>query len=152
MDAGADRHGEGPEGATAREMSGAVTDTHALVWFALGPGRRLGRRARTLFERAERGQATIYVPVLVLVEVAEAIRRRALRCEGGFSRWAERLLTTGRFVAADLTPAIVLAAEGLYTIPERGDRLIAATALHLDAALITRDAALARVPGLSTVW
>ncbi len=58
------------------------------------------------------GQATIYVPVLVLAEVAEAIRRGDLRCDGGFSRWAEWLLPSGRFVAADLTPSIVLSAGG----------------------------------------
>lgn len=136
----------------ANEVSVAVTDTHALIWYALGPGRRLGRRARALFERADRGQATIYVPVLVLIEVAEAIRRGAIRCEGGFSRWADRLLSTGRYMAADLTPAIVLAAEGLYTIGERGDRLIAATAVHLECALITMDPAMGRVPGMRTVW
>jgi len=133
-------------------MSVAVTDTHALVWYALGPQRKLGRRARAMFERADRGHATIYVPVLVLVEIAEAIRRGAIRSEGGFSRWTERLLTSGRFVAADLTPAIVLKAEGLYAIPERGDRLIAATAAHLECPLITKDPAVARLPRLTTLW
>jgi PIN domain nuclease of toxin-antitoxin system len=133
-------------------MSVAVTDTHALVWYALGPPRNLGRRARTMFERAERGQATIYVPVLVLVELAEAVRRGAIRCEGGFSRWTDRLLASGRFLAADLTPAIVLTAGGLYAIRERGDRLIAATAAHLDCPLITKDPSIARLPHLATLW
>lgn len=133
-------------------MSIAVTDTHALIWYALGPQRRLGRRARALFERAERGQATIYVPVLVLVELAEAIRRGVIRTEGGFSRWTERLFASGRFVAANLTTAIVVEAEGLYSIPERGDRLIAATARHLDSPLITKDPVIARAPHVQTVW
>jgi PIN domain nuclease of toxin-antitoxin system len=133
-------------------MTIAVTDSHALIWYAMGPGRRLGRAARALFARAERGEATIYVPTLVLVEVAEAIRRGALRYDGGFSRWARALLSAGRFVAADLSAGVVLEAEGLYTIRERGDRLIAATAVHLDCPLITRDPALARVPSLATVW
>jgi PIN domain nuclease of toxin-antitoxin system len=133
-------------------MSVAVTDAHALVWYAMGPHRKLGRRARALFERAEGGRATIYVPVLVLVEIAEAIRRGAIRCDGGFSRWAQRLLSSGRFLTADLTPAIVLQAEGLYAVPERGDRLIAATAWHLECPLLTKDPALARLPGLATIW
>jgi PIN domain nuclease of toxin-antitoxin system len=130
----------------------AVTDSHALIWYAMGPGRRLGRAARALFARAERGEATIYVPALVLVEVAEAIRRGALRLDGGFSRWARALLASGGFVAADLTADVVLEADGLYAIRERGDRLIAATAVHLECPLITRDPALARVPSLTTVW
>lgn len=130
----------------------AVTDSHALIWYAMGPGRRLGRAARAVFGRAERGEATIYVPTLVLVEVAEAVRRGALRFDGGFSRWARALLASGRFVAADLTADVVLEADGLYAIRERGDRLIAATAVHLECPLITRDPALARVPSLATVW
>jgi PIN domain nuclease of toxin-antitoxin system len=133
-------------------MSVAVTDSHALIWYAMGPHRKLGRRARTLFERAESGQATIYIPVLVLVEVAEAIRRGLIRCDGGFSRWSERLLASGRFVAADLTPAIVLRGEGLYAVPERGDRLIAATASYFECPLISKDPAMERLPGLTTIW
>jgi PIN domain nuclease of toxin-antitoxin system len=133
-------------------MSAAVTDSHALIWYAMGPHRKLGRRARSLFARAERGQATIYVPTLVLVEIAEAVRRGVLRCDGGFSRWAERLLSSGRFLAADLTSEIVLEAESLYVISERGDRLIAATAARLDVPLVTNDPAIARVPAIETIW
>jgi PIN domain nuclease of toxin-antitoxin system len=133
-------------------MSVAATDTHALIWYAMGPHRKLGRRALKLFERAERGRATIFVPVLVLVEVAEAIRRRAIRCDEGFVRWAERLLASGHFLAADLTPGIVLEAEALYIVPERGDRLIAATAAHLGCPLITSDPTIRRVPALATIW
>lgn len=130
----------------------AVTDTHALIWYAMGPQRRLGRRARSIFTQAERGQATIYVPVLVLVELAEAIRRGVIRCDGGFTRWSDQLFSTANFIAADLTTDVVAKAEGLYAIPERGDRLIAATASALDAPLITKDPAIARILGLKTLW
>lgn len=133
-------------------MSVFVTDTHALIWYAMGPGRRLGRRAREAFERAERRQATIYVPVLALVEIAEAIRRGGVRCEPGFRRWSERLLAAGGFFAADLTPAIVLEAEGLYGISERGDRLIAATAASFGCPLITSDADIGHAGGIATIW
>lgn len=133
-------------------MSVAVTDSHALIWYAMGPSRKLGRRARGLFARAESGQATIYVPSLVLVEIAEAVRRGVIVCEGGFSRWAERLLASGHFPSADLSADVVLEAEALYAIPERGDRLIAATAAHLDVPLITNDPAMTRVPSIRTIW
>ena len=133
-------------------MSVAVTDTHALIWFALGPSRRLGRHARALFERAERRQATIFVPVLVLVELSEAIRRGTVRCDGGFSRWSGELLASGGFIAADLTKDAVFEAERLYGIPERGDRLIAATAAALGCPLITSDSHLTRHAGVTTIW
>lgn len=133
-------------------MRAAVTDTHALIWYAMGRHRKLGRAARTLFEQAERGDARICVPTLVLVEIAEAMRREVLRAADGFTAWSERLLFSGHFVAVDLTAAIVSEAESLYVIPERGDRLIAATAAHLDAPLITRDPQVARVPIIRTIW
>lgn len=133
-------------------MSVAVTDSQALIWYAMGPARKLGRKARTLFERAERRQAVIYVPVVVLVEVAEAIRRGSVRCEPGFARWTSRLLASGGFIAADLTTQIVLEAEGLCGIPERGDRLIAATAAFFACPLLTNDPEIARVTGLTTIW
>jgi PIN domain nuclease of toxin-antitoxin system len=133
-------------------MSVAVTDSQALIWYATGPTRKLGRRARNLFARAERGEATIYIPVLVLVEIAEAMRRGAVLSDFGFGRWSERLLASRRFSAVDLTPAVVVEAEALYAIPERGDRLIAATASHLACPLITNDPAISRVPGLATIW
>jgi len=129
-----------------------VTDAHALIWHALGRPRKLGRRARAAFERAERGEATIHVPVIVLVEIGEAVRRGGVRFEGGFSRWLRLLTASGRFVAADLSTAVVVEAQALYAIPERGDRLIAATAVALGCALITRDPACARIPALTTVW
>ena len=130
----------------------AVTDTYALIWYSSGTRRRLGRRARTVFERAERGQATIYVPVLVLVEIAEAMRRGVVRSDDGFTRWSERLLASPHYVAVDLSVDIVREAEGFYAIPERGDRLIAATAAHLQCPLLTNDPVIARVPTVRTVW
>lgn len=53
--------------------------------------------------------------------------------------------------AVDLTAAIVLRAEALYDIRERGDRLIAATAAVLDVPLITRDPEIGRA-GVEVVW
>lgn len=133
-------------------MSLAVTDSQALIWRVVGPQRKLGRRALNVFERADRGEAVIYIPALALVEVAEASRRGCIRLDPTFGRWAERLLATPRFLAADLTPAIVLKAESLYAIPERTDRLIAATALHLELPLITNDPDITAIPGLATIW
>ena len=133
-------------------MTVVVTDTHALIWYATGPQRKLGRRARAVFERAERGEAIVHIPALVLVELAEAMRRGVVRADGGFSRWSEQLLASRHFVVADLTAAIVLEAEGLYSIPERGDRLIAATASHLGCPLLTNDPVIARSPTIATLW
>ena len=46
-----------------------VTDTHALIHHVTDRKRRLGRRARTVFDRADRGLDIIIVPFTVLEEV-----------------------------------------------------------------------------------
>lgn len=130
----------------------AVADTHALVWYARGKHHKLGRDARRAFDEAVHGTGGIYVPVLVLVELAEMVRRGDLRVPDGFTRWAEALFATGRFFPVELSWEIVRRAETLAAIPERGDRLIAATAAQLECPLLTRDPEIAAAAGVETVW
>jgi len=49
------------------DLPAAVTDTHPLIYHALG-GRALGPRAAAFFERCERQQAVLYVPAAVIWE------------------------------------------------------------------------------------
>jgi PIN domain nuclease of toxin-antitoxin system len=130
----------------------AVTDAHALIWAASGELKHLGRKARRTFERVEAGEAALYVPTIALVEIGEAVRKGTVQLAGGFEAWARALLSSGRYHAADLTLAIVMRAHTLYAIPERGDRLIAATAAELDCPLITRDPEIARAAAVDLIW
>jgi PIN domain nuclease of toxin-antitoxin system len=133
-------------------MSLAVVDTHALIWALTGQQKRLGRAARRIIERADRGEAALYVPTISLVEVGEAERRGGIRLHEGFDRWVEGLLSTGRYHPVDLTTEIVRRAQTLFAIPERGDRLIAATAAELDLPLVTRDPTIAAAAGVDVIW
>ncbi|MCI0436052.1 MAG: hypothetical protein L0271_20785, partial [Gemmatimonadetes bacterium] len=113
--------------------------------------RRLGARARRVFERVAEGRAAVYVPTLVLVELGDLARRGILRLAGGLGAWSRGLFGTGRFFAADLSVDVVLRAESLHGVPERTDRLIAATAAQLGYPLITRDRRL-RDAGIDVIW
>lgn len=130
----------------------AVSDTHALVWYASGQHRKLGRDARRYFKRADEGKAVIHIPALVLIELLELITRGHLKAHGTADEWVESLFSGARYQHADLTRDIALAAHHLQGIPERGDRLIAATAAHLELPLITRDGAIGRSAGVSVIW
>ncbi len=130
----------------------AVTDTHALIWYGRGDWKKLGRRGRQLFADAEAGRASVYVPVLGLIEMSEAVRSGRVVLRTSFVDWARNLFATRTFHPVDLTHEIVLRAEELYAIPERGDRLIAATAAHLGYPLVTRDPEIARAAGVEVVW
>lgn len=130
----------------------AVTDTHALVWYGAGEHRRLGREALRLFQRADAGEAAIYVPTVSLVEVSELVHLGRIDLGRGFTAWMDDLLASGTYLPADLTAEIVGVAERLFSIPERGDRLIAATALRMEVPLLTRDPGIGRAAGVEVVW
>jgi len=129
-----------------------VTDTHPLVWYAQGHSRKLGKHARKAFEHAESTRAVIYVPVVVLVEFLDLARAGQIRLRVSPTQWIENLLRLPGFAVRDLTPAVVLAGESLYAIPEQNDRMIAATAVELGLPLITRDAEIASVRRVKTIW
>ena len=130
----------------------AVLDTHALIWIGEGQ-RRLGRAARRLVARVDAGLARLVVPTVAIVEVSEGLWRGRIKIEAGFNAWLDELIAANdRYEIVDLNVAIVRRASELFAIPERGDRLIAATARELDLPLITRDPAIAKVAGVDVLW
>jgi PIN domain nuclease of toxin-antitoxin system len=94
----------------------------------------------------------VYVPAVALVEIAEASHRSVVRFPSGFAHWCRQLLSSPHFIAVDLGVDAVLKSEELYSISERGDRLIAATASVLDLPLVTRDPEIAAAAGVERLW
>ncbi|MHB8733671.1 MAG: type II toxin-antitoxin system VapC family toxin [Terriglobales bacterium] len=132
-------------------MKSAVVDAHALIWLA-GQERRLGQRARRFFAAVERGQAVVCVPTVVLVEMGEASHRGRIVFPEGFEAWLERLALSPQHRIVDLTLAVVWRAQELYGIPERSDRLVAATAMELGCPVITGDAAIQASGKVAVLW
>lgn len=130
----------------------AVTDTHSLIWYAAGRHRRLGRKALEFFRAADERRALVHVPTTVLMEVSEALRAGRLELETPFAAWIEALFAAGPYLAAPLEVAVVTKSHDLFAIPERGDRLIAATAAVLGCPLISRDPEIRRTKAIATIW
>jgi PIN domain nuclease of toxin-antitoxin system len=93
------------------------------------------------------------VPTTALVELSEAVQEGDLSLGEPFAAFVARLeLTPSRYQVVPLTAAIVTRAHDLFAIPERGDRLIAATAAALGYPLVTRDPAIVGAVGGDRVW
>lgn len=117
-----------------------VLDTHAVIWYLSG-SKQLSPTARTVIESAERNAEDIFISAISLVEViylAEKGRLSALALQ----RLQDALRDpTGSMVVAPLDAAVAEAVQRIpkETVPDMPDRIIAATAAHLDADLVTRD-------------
>lgn len=134
-------------------MDIAVTDARALIWATTGHLRKLGSAARAFYERVENGSAALYVPTHVLVEIGEAHAEGDISFRSSsFEQWVRDLTTSGRYLPVDLTVEVVLRAQRFYQIPERGDRIAAATASVCECPLITRDAEIGGASGVDILW
>jgi PIN domain nuclease of toxin-antitoxin system len=134
-------------------MDVAVTDAHPLIWATTGHLRKLGSAARAFYERVENGSAALYVPTHVLIEIGEAhVEGEISFPSTSFEQWVHDLTSSGRYIPVDLSVEVVLRAQRFYQIPERGDRIAAATAGVYECPLITRDPEIGRASGVEILW
>ena len=112
----------------------AVVDTHAVIWWITGEWRRFGRRSRVFLDEVEGGRAVACVPTVALTELSESAQAGRITLRAPFPDVVAHMeATPSRFQIVPLTASIVVRAHDLFDIPERGDRLIAATALSRSA-------------------
>ena len=123
-----------------------VADTHAWVYYLLD---MLPRGADEVFRRAERGEATIFVPTIVLAECIYLVERG--RISLSYDELFSRLKIAGNFLVVPLTLEVV---EEIPRVPlrELHDRIVVATARLLDAALITKDDEIRASRLVETLW
>src|SRR2546422_711859 len=91
---------------------------------------RRGKRAKSLFERAEEERALIYVPSVVLWELADQLRLGTLRLRQRFDHWCRALGSKQGFQIQPLLWEDVNEARGL-PFDDPFDCLIAGTALRI---------------------
>lgn len=129
----------------------ATADTHALIWLHTDD-RRLGRAAAAIFAEADRREALIFVPTIALVEISESLHHGRIRLDRGFDAWVDGVLSNPAYQLVELSLPVVRRSQELYAIPERSDRLLAATAIELECPLITRDARITASGLVPTLW
>ena len=113
-------------------MPNVVTDTHALIWY-LQDSPRLGAAARAAFEACDRGEISVYVPTICLVEIVYLEEKGRIPSNLKARLDAIILAGTSGLIFASLTTQVVdeLALVPRADVPDMPDRIIAATALQL---------------------
>ena len=121
-------------------MDRFVTDTQALVKFMMGK-KVINDKSHQAFLAADRGETLIIIPAVVLMEVMYLFEKH--RIDIGLLH-TEDLLESRNYQFEPLTLEVLKTASKIDDIPELHDRLIAATAHHLDLPLITNDPVIRR--------
>lgn len=116
-----------------------VLDTNALIFDALNPA-RLSRKARGLIERAH-ARNDLCCSDISLWEIAMLVAKGRLDPGTSALEFMQLVLTARSIAILSITPEIAELSTKLPepVSPDPADRLIAATAIHHRATLISTD-------------
>lgn len=129
-----------------------VVDTHVLLWW-LGEPSRLSKRARDAMDRV--GQVS--VSSVSIWEAGMLAAKGRIQLDRPIAQWTYDVVASSQITDAPVRAPIAAQAATLDDFHgDPADRLIVATALALDATLVTKDRRIrnwARAGGrLHTTW
>jgi PIN domain nuclease of toxin-antitoxin system len=129
-----------------------VADSHALVWFAQGSSQLSARAGEVLREAEASDGIAVSVATLIDLWYVTLTTQRV-----GPRELSELRSLVTATPALELHPVDVAVADAYTTISrdqlsDPWDRFIVATALVLQAPLVTRDGAIQRSELVETVW
>jgi PIN domain nuclease of toxin-antitoxin system len=120
-------------------MQPLLLDTHAAIWITRNEP--LAARAAEAMNAAYQAAELVLISPITAWEIGLLVERNRLNLLMTPQRWFSRLLDVPGMRLAELSPEILIASSFLPGTPPRdpADRILLATARHLDATLITRD-------------
>jgi PIN domain nuclease of toxin-antitoxin system len=129
-----------------------VLDTHALLWWVNDPT-TLSAPAKEAIDAAVESK-TVHVSCISSWEIALLVERGRLRLALDVRDWLCRCEALPFLTFVAVGNAIAIESVRLPDFPhaDPADRIIAATALSLGAALVTKDDKLQNYPHVTTIW
>lgn len=128
-----------------------VADTHALALYSFTKKGLPGRTAKKIFLDAEAGRTIVFIPTVVLWEISVLAELGRINLHQNFEHWCRSLDNQAGFSIVDLEWLDVKEARRL-PFKDPFDRLIAGTAVRLDATLITKDRQIVDSNLVRTAW
>ena len=130
-----------------------VADTHAIVWYLVEP-ERLSQVALDALEGSSAAGEPVYISAISLIEICYLIEKRRIATD-----LLQRILAVLNdpnpsliVVPIDLAISIAIREIDRDTVPDMPDRIIAATALHLNLPLVTRDQKIRSSRAIVSIW
>ena len=129
-----------------------VTDTHALIHHITGRRKRLGRKARNIFDQVKRGRDTLLIPFSVLEEMMLLSEAGKIRIPLPFRDLVVSLAQADNFDLGVNDTPVLLEAATFTSIRDPYDRLIVAQARVTGLPLISGDEKIQESGLVRTVW
>lgn len=129
-------------------MNEFVTDTMAFVLWV--EKRRLPHRVKSIFTDSEALSSKVYVPALVLAEIAYLAEKK--RIELTLEECRSYLDENKNFSAAPWTVESVSTAFSIHDISELHDRLISAEGVIRNIPILTNDPEILSSKFTKTLW
>ena len=125
-----------------------VTDTHAFLWYLLNSP-KLSKKAWSVFESVERGNAVLILSVIVLLECIDIFDKK--KVAGSFEEIISKITQSSNFLVSELDLRLTLEVNQTKGLRDLHDRVLAATAKRFDAPFISKDAVI-KTYYPKTVW
>jgi len=125
-----------------------VTDTHSIVWYFTEDS-RLSKKALEVFEGTMK-QGVVIIPAVVLAKIMFIAKKGKITLT--FEETLKKIEEYENFDVAPLDVDILKVADKIEAELEMHDKLIVATALHFNAALITKDRSITDTGLCSIIW
>ena len=134
-------------------MPDIVIDTHAAIWYFANSPEISVLATEKIDNTIAKGDAII-LSTISIVEIIYLIDKSKLVPQT-LTRLMQYLkLPNNGFISQDLTEDISLTLQQIprSTVPDMPDRIIAATALHLNRPLVTKDHKIQKLQSIQTIW
>ena len=112
--------------------------------------RKMPSKVKNLFEQAERGACTIYIPTMVFAEIAYLSERK--RIEATLDSTAAYLNSFSCLREYPITYQTIVHAFQIKDIPELHDRIIAGAGHELKIPVLTNDSEIISSSFVASIW
>lgn len=134
-------------------MPDIVIDTHTAIWYFANSPEISVLATETIDDAIANGDSVI-LSTISIVEIIYLIDKGRLSSQN-LNRLMQYLkMANSSFVSQDLTEDIAetLSQIPRIVVPDMPDRIIAATALHLNLSLVTKDLKIQALKSIQTIW